>query len=110
MKLWHKIVIGGVGLAGAVNAPVIPAGQLKFDHAYTTLCVLPTTVNSTSTPVREYTPKCTTGNAYVSVFTDPKGNKHYVEIPQAQYEKMGGVDGDSYNPTETEYKSVLQVL
>lgn len=99
-----------MGLAGAVTAPVIPVGQLKFDSAYVTLCVLPATANGTSTPVREYTPKCTKGNAYVAVFTDSADNKHYVEIPQAQYEKMGGVNGDSYNPTETEYKSVLQVL
>jgi len=51
------------------------------------------------------------GNGVVSVsaFKDGAGKLHYIQIPDATYAEMGMRDGDAFNPTHEEFKSVLDL-
>lgn len=52
------------------------------------------------------------GNGIISVgtFTDIKGQDVYVKIPDEQYAKMGLKDGQMFNPTKTDYVSLIDKI
>ena len=109
----RKVTIGVATLVTTSIIPVIPQ-DLSLEYAYSAPCIskLERILNRASTTYQkpEYQSSCTVGEATIAVFSDGRGNRVFVEIPNDTYRKMGERGGIAFNPQKTQFNSLFKSL
>jgi len=118
-KRFLSLIAGSVLLLGGAVVPVYSAGDMDFLYAYTEECASAirapelTETSATGTTVKSardvFKPAPCDGYFAAAVFRDSVGMLHTIEISKERYAAMGRNGGASMNPSNSEYRSLLDM-